>query len=111
MKRNQIKYIVDIVMYVALSSIAVTGLILGYVIPPGGGGRTFLGLHRHDWGNIHLDLAWIFMLALGVHLFLNWSWVCATSSKVFRHTWKRNLVLFSLAWIVVLAFAWLVAWF
>lgn len=112
MERSALRYLVDVLLFVDLTAIAVTGVVLGYVIPPGGGpggGRWFLGLHRHDWGAIHLDLALGLVALICLHLVLSWKWIVASSRRVFGDGWRRALLLLSGAWLVLLAFAWLLA--
>ena len=113
MTKNRLKYFVDLALYVCLCTITLTGLILGFIIPHGGGdghGRRFLLLQRCQWGEIHLDLALFMVVLLGIHIFLNWSWVKATSSKVFGNDWKRNLILVTAGSLLILAISWILVW-
>jgi len=70
MKRGTINFIIDLVSFVNLLCLAVTGFIMRYILPPGSGGRgrMFRGgrggqageqirelwsMTRHEWGDIH----------------------------------------------------------
>jgi hypothetical protein len=67
MKKNSIKYVVDVILFVDLCSIAMIGFLLAFIIPDGRTGRGinhFLRLHRHDWGDIHLYLSIVLLLLL-----------------------------------------------
>jgi hypothetical protein len=108
MKKNSIKYCVDAILFVDMCSIAVIGLLLAFIIPDGRTGHAashFLGLHRHDWGDIHLYLSIVLLLLLIVHIWFNWTWVVQSSKKYFGSNWKNALWCIAGAWIVVLAVA------
>ena len=110
MGKPRLKFLVDVLLYAALSSIAATGFVLGVVVPPGrgrGGDRYFLGLHRHEWGDIHSFFALLLLVLLAVHLVLNWGWVAGMAKKTLGPRWQRRLGLISASWIAILALSWL----
>lgn len=112
MGRNNTKYIVDASLFVATCSLAATGFIIGTIVPPGSGrGRFFLGLHRHQWGEIHSAFALLLLCGVILHIVLSWSWVMNTSKRILGAQWKRNLALLCGAWIVALFIAYVLAWF
>ncbi|MEW6668520.1 MAG: DUF4405 domain-containing protein [Thermodesulfobacteriota bacterium] len=111
MKTNFIKYLVAASLFVDVCSIAVIGVLLAFVIPEGKAGQVskyFLGLHRHEWGEIHLWLSSILLVLLLYHLWLNWAWIVQTTKHHFGGNWKKALWVLAGAWIVVLIFAWAV---
>ncbi|MCC7145115.1 MAG: DUF4405 domain-containing protein [Phycisphaeraceae bacterium] len=55
-----------------------TGLMLYWVLPQGSRSAAVLGWTRHEWGDIHFWLAMTMLGLLGLHLTLNWNWVCNT---------------------------------
>jgi hypothetical protein len=66
-----------------------TGLLMAYRLPPGsrgGSGLTVLGMDRHEWGDVHLWISYIFIAAVIVHLGMNWTWLnkIAASMKPMR---------------------------
>ncbi len=74
----------NILSFIALLILAITGFILWFVIPKGNlyqGGRNtdntniILGLDRHDWVNIHNYVSLIFVILMLIHLILHWSWI------------------------------------
>jgi len=88
-----------------MCSIAAIGLLLAVVIPEGKAVRAskyFLGLHRHDWGDIHLYLSLLLLVLLILHLWFNWSWIIQSTKKYFGNNWKNALWCISGAWILVL---------
>jgi hypothetical protein len=113
MQKNTLKFILDALLFVSLTSTAVVGLLLAFVIPGGGNvpheEKLFLGLHRHTWGDIHLTLALIFLGALVVHIILNWSWIVGSAQKYFGERWKQFLWALCGAWLVVLIIARIIA--
>ncbi len=112
MQRNTLKFIVDALLFVSLSTTAVVGLMLAFLIPSGSkvpqGEKYFLGLHRHSWGDLHLALALIFLCLLALHIVLNWSWVIGSTQRYFGERWKHFLLALCGAWLLVLIVSWIV---
>lgn len=89
MRRSSLNFIVDLVGFVVLLGMVITGLIMMYVLPPGTGcggqgwrggrgeeaARTLLSLGRHDWGKIHYVLALLFIVLMTAHILLHWEWI------------------------------------
>lgn len=70
-----------------------SGLVLWLVLPRGaedydrmvnGAGRTFLGLQRNVWLDLHAWVAVTIVAIITIHLILNWSWVVGVSRKLVR---------------------------
>jgi len=105
MRKQELKYLVDVLLFVSISSTAMIGLILAFIIPPGGGShaeKVFLGLQRHAWGDIHLYLSLFLLALLGFHVWLSWTWVVESTKRYFGQNWKRFLWGLCGAWLVVL---------
>jgi hypothetical protein len=111
MKKNDWKCLIDALLFVSICSIAVIGMLLAFVISSGRGpdaSKYFMGLHRHQWGDIHLYLS-LFMLGLLVfHVWLNWTWVVHSTKSYFGEKWQKALWTLCAAWLIVLFFAWAV---
>ena len=108
MNKNALKYLIDAVLFMDVCSIAAIGLLLGFVIPRGGqGSNYFLGLHRHEWADIHLFLSMLLLALLILHLWFNWTWIVQSTKRYFGNSWKNALWSISGAWILVLIFGWL----
>jgi hypothetical protein len=62
-----------------------TGLLLAYRLH-GSQGLTIIGMGRHEWGNVHLWISYIAVVAVVAHLFMNWTWLkkIASSMKPLR---------------------------
>ena len=112
MKTNTLKYITDVALFIDMCSIAVIGLLLGFVIPQGrvpASEKYFLGLHRHQWGDIHLYLSLLLLIVLVFHVWLNWAWVVNMTRRYFPDRGWQFLFAISCGWIVVLFVGWLAA--
>jgi len=112
MRKNDWKYLIDALLFVDLCSLAVIGLLLAFVIPSGKGApeaaKFFLGLHRHDWGDIHLYLSLLMLGLVVLHVWLNWTWVVNSTRSYVGEQWQKALWALCGAWILVLFFAWAV---
>ena len=78
MKRSALNFVIDFIAFLNLLALALTGLIMKYILPPGSGGlgraahdgrgresvKTLLSLSRHQWGSIHFYLALYWAQAL-----------------------------------------------
>jgi hypothetical protein len=70
-----------------------SGFVVWLILPRGaqdyynmlsGIGRTFWGLQRNIWVDIHVWLAISIISIMIIHLILNWSWVVNISKKIFN---------------------------
>jgi len=87
MKRATLNFIIDLIGFIDLLGMVITGMIMMYVLPPGTGGGGFRGgrgpepatlllsLSRHQWGKIHYCLALVFIVLMTAHILLHWTWV------------------------------------
>jgi hypothetical protein len=90
MTRTTINFVLDLVSFLDLLGLAVTGLVIRYVLPPGTGGagrslhggagrglpvQEFWSMTRHEWGNVHFYLAAIFVMLMMIHIALHWKWI------------------------------------
>jgi len=85
LNRSTLNFLVDALAVVLGFAVALTGLLLRYVLPPGsrgGWGLALLGWDRHDWGDLHFWLSVGLVLLMLVHLVLHWSWVWATACRM-----------------------------
>ena len=126
MKKSAFNIIIDALSMVVFTAMISTGLLLNYVLPPGSGriemlhrgGRgaektidTLCGLTRHEWGEIHLVIALIFLALLLFHLFMHWPWIKAVTfgAKNFPQSLKRKVitVVGIVIVLLILAFPWI----
>jgi hypothetical protein len=71
----QIKGFTSLLLTVVFSILAFSGIIL-YLSPRGRvanwTGWTMLGLEKQGWQAVHINLALLFLIVAGLHLYLNW---------------------------------------
>ena len=87
--RTPVKRILDLLLYVSFCGLVGTGSLIYWRLIPGsrgGHGRSFFGMGRHDWGDVHFWLGVTFLAAIVLHLLLNWAWLkrIAASSQPWR---------------------------
>lgn len=110
MSRATLKYLLAALLFVDLSSIAILGLLLAFVIPSGNvphEAKVFLGLHRHNWADIHLTFSIILLGLITWHVWLSWDWVAGCTKKFFGEQWQKALWILSVAWLGVIFVAWM----
>jgi len=111
MKESDWRYLVDALLFVCLIGMAFIGVLLGLVISEGpvssGGSKYFLGLHRHQWGNIHAYLSIAFVVLMIVHIVLSWKWIKAKTLQIFKRRATPALVAIGALPFVVLFLFWI----
>jgi len=82
--KARINFIVDALMLLVGSLLAGTGFLMKFTLLPGSArmavyGRNvdmfFLGFDRHQWGTLHLWLAFVLIALLVLHLVLHTAWI------------------------------------
>lgn len=77
----------DLTLYALFCFLLGTGLLIHFRLVPGsqgGHGLTFLGLDRHQWGQWHWWASVAFLVALLVHLALNFAFIRNAIAKRLR---------------------------
>jgi len=111
MKKTTWKYLVDTLLFISFIGIAFIGILMAFFLAEGPTSQArdsekyFLGLHRHQWGDIHLYLSLAFTALVVIHLILEWSWIKGKTRKLFKKEWVPALVfIIALSLIVPLIF-------
>jgi len=86
MKRSTVHLIVDGLMALGAVGLILTGLLIEFVLPAGSRQASVWGMTRHSWGDLHLGFAMAILVMAGIHLTLNWGWVCGVIAKLIRAT-------------------------
>ena len=91
MKRSVWIYVSDVLAFWVTMPLITTGILIHYVLPPGSGGRhagsaalEVWGLSRHDWGAIHLVLAFAMIALILTHLVLHGRWIVWSTRHLAR---------------------------
>jgi hypothetical protein len=101
MDRPRLNFIIDTIMFVLLAAIAGIGLLMNYILLPGReawavyGSRVelfWLGLDRHQWGDIHFYLALTMLAFLALHIYLHWSLVVGLFQRLVPVPKSRTIV-------------------
>jgi len=113
MSKSTVNYIINAVLAALMINIAFIGVLPGFVIPKGDRAgyeaKLLWGLHRHDWGDLHMVLSLALLALIIVHVWLHWSWVSAYTRRLLcRTTWGIVAVVLVLA-AIVFAVAWRVS--
>jgi hypothetical protein len=110
LKKSDWQYLVDTLLFICIVGIAFIGILMGLALPKGPqaleSSKYFLGLHRHQWGNIHFYLSIAFVCLVVIHLILSWSWIKGKASRIFHRRWKTMLFLTAALSLLVLVFLW-----
>lgn len=108
MDKTKINFVIDALMFLCLMAMAGLGFLMKYVLLPGRQawakyGRnvelTWLGWDRHDWGEIHLYLAFILLTLLTIHLILHWKMILGLFEKLIPN--HRRRVRIALAFLII----------
>jgi hypothetical protein len=80
--RTTLDFWMDLISMVTGLSLAATGAMLAFVLPPGSGRATVFGLTWRDWGSIHFCVATVFVAAVVAHVCRHWSWLWSTVHRL-----------------------------
>ena len=84
MHRRDLLWLVNVLSFVLLVILALTGLINWFAVPHRGGPPgEGLAVFRHLVREIHLWTAVFFMVTTAVHIGLHWSYVRTNLKKIF----------------------------
>ena len=109
-RKTDLKFWVDVLLFLSAVGLVVIGLLLGFVLPKGPAApeqsKVFLGLHRHAWGDLHLYLGLAFTAFGVLHVVLGWSWVKGKTKSLFPRRWAPALVSMPVAALLLLVGLW-----
>jgi hypothetical protein len=107
MEKPKLNFFIDALMFLVIMAMAGLGFLMNYILIPGREawakyGRkvdlTWWGWDRHDWGDIHLYLAFLFLGLLCLHTILHWGQIVGLFQR-FVPAKRRSLLL--LAFVIV----------
>jgi cytochrome b561 len=85
------QFIASITLFVLFIADCFSGFVVWLILPRGaldyynmlsGAGRTFWGLQRNTWVDIHVWLATLILAVVIIHIVLNWRWIANVSKKL-----------------------------
>jgi hypothetical protein len=82
-KRTVIPRILNLVLWLSFCAMAGTGLLLAFRLTPcprGGRGLEALGFVRHQWGDFHTWISYVFIALILIHLAMHWRWLWQVAS-------------------------------
>jgi len=110
MKKTDWKYLVDTLLFISVAAIILIGILIGLFLAHGPNvpesEKYFLGLHRHQWGNIHMYISIFFVIILILHLILCWSWIKGKARQLFEKGWGTALMFTAFISLLVIFFFW-----
>lgn len=110
MKKSDWQYLVDTLLFICMFGIVFIGILMGFFLAEGPTVREsekyFLGLHRHQWGDIHLYLSLVFVGLIIIHLMLAWSWIRGKAQGLFKTRWRTMITFTVFLAILVLVLFW-----
>jgi predicted ferric reductase len=83
MRRATVNFILNLVSFLILLGLGVTGLIIALPHRHGPNEVKPLGIGRGEWGDIHLWLGIAFVVLMVVHIILHWGWVVCYVKSLF----------------------------
>lgn len=96
MKKNTFNAIVDALLVIAMLGVMFVGVLLGFFVGRGDVPqvRKYLwGLHRHDWGDIHLIFSLVLVGLVILHFILHIAWARHTSKRLLGLHWVVTLII------------------
>ncbi|GJQ23140.1 MAG: hypothetical protein HBSAPP01_09300 [Candidatus Brocadia sapporoensis] len=101
MDKSKINLVIDALMFLCVMAMTGIGLLMKFVLLPGKDtwavyGRKvelfLFGMERHQWGTIHLIIAFIFLGFLALHILLHWKMVLSLYSRLIVSKKARRII-------------------
>jgi hypothetical protein len=101
MDKSKLNFIIDALMFLCMMAMAGLGFLMRYVLPSGRdawgkyGSKlqfSWLGWDRHDWGDIHLYLAFFLLALLVLHIILHWRQILGLFHRLVSDSRRRYLI-------------------
>lgn len=99
--KSKVNFLIDALMFLCLMSLAGIGFLIKYVLITGierwdKFGRNvdmfFWGMDRHEWGKIHLIIAYILIGLLVLHIILHWKSILGMFRKFIPQKIIRQII-------------------
>ncbi len=96
MKKSHVNAIIDALMLISMLIVVFIGILLGFFIGRGSvspAEKYLWGLHRHDWGDLHLIFSLILVGLVALHFVLHLNWVAWMSKACLRLHWGLTMAI------------------
>lgn len=99
--KSKLNFLIDALMFLCMTAIAGLGFLMKFNLIPGFArwdkyGRsvelTLLGMDRHQWGTIHLTIAFVLLGALVLHIILHWKVIVGIYQRLIPHQPARRII-------------------
>lgn len=99
MDKTKINFIVDALMFLGAAVVSGIGFLMKFVLLPGKERAVvygenvelyFWGLDRHEWGAIHLYIAYVLIALLVLHILLHLKWISAVFARFISNATLRT---------------------
>jgi len=87
--RMLLRRVLNLLLYLSFCTLVGTGLLMAFRLIPGsrgGQGLEVLGWSRHDWGDLHTWISYLFIALVALHMVINWTWLAKVAAK--GHLWR-----------------------
>jgi len=97
---------IDVSAFISFVFVVSTGVLMRYVLPPRSGqSMEIFGMSRHEWGDIHFYITFIFLAILSIHLLLHWKFIRNVFRGRIKEASASRLLLGLVGLLAVLALA------
>lgn len=106
MDRPKVNLVIDTLMFFCVMAMAGIGLLMKFVLLPGKDtwavyGRKvelfLFGMDRHQWGTIHLIVAFAFLGLLALHIILHWKMILSSYGRLIGSKVARRVIATTIA--------------
>lgn len=101
MNKPKINIVIDTLMFLCVMAIVGIGILIKFILLPGREtvavyGRKvdlfLFGMDRHEWGTIHLAIAFAFLGLLTLHIILHWKMILMLYCRLLGSKVIRNII-------------------
>lgn len=101
MDKSKVNLVIDALMFLCVMAMAGVGLLMKFVLLPGKEtaavyGRKvdlfLFGMEHHQWGTIHLIIAFVFLGLLTFHIILHWKMILSVYGRLLRSKVTRRII-------------------
>lgn len=101
MDKSKANLVVDALMFLCVMAMTGIGLLMKFVLLPGKDtwavyGRKvelfLFGMERHQWGTIHMIIAFVFLGLTVLHIILHWRMIVSIYSRLLGNRVPRRII-------------------